>query len=71
MLRFGTNVITGKKLTFPFVMVENVYIFPGSPTFFETSFQTLCKVLICNNRLDSSLITVNREKQRAEIVLFL
>ncbi|PBC32441.1 FAD synthetase [Apis cerana cerana] len=43
VLKFGKDEVTGKMLTYPYVIIENVYIFPGSPVFFEKSFQTLCK----------------------------
>nr|XP_031835721.1 FAD synthase-like isoform X1 [Nomia melanderi]XP_031835722.1 FAD synthase-like isoform X2 [Nomia melanderi] len=43
--KFGTNEVTGETFPYPCVVVENVYIFPGSPKFFESSFQSLCKEL--------------------------
>ncbi|XP_017760380.1 PREDICTED: FAD synthase-like [Eufriesea mexicana] len=48
VLKFGTNKVTGEKLAYPCVVIQNVYIFPGSPMFFETSFQALCKECFAN-----------------------
>lgn len=71
VLRFGTNEITGKKLTFPFVMVENVYIFPGSPTFFETSFQTLCKECFANCKsFAATEVYINAKEESFADVLY-
>ncbi|XP_033206412.2 FAD synthase [Bombus vancouverensis nearcticus] len=43
VLKFGIDQVTGKKLNYPCIKVENVHIFPGSPMFFEISFQAFCK----------------------------
>ncbi|XP_074102839.1 FAD synthase isoform X2 [Cotesia typhae] len=41
-LKFGKND-QGELLKFPCVNVENVYVFPGSPIYFEPLFKSLCK----------------------------
>ncbi|KAH0567380.1 FAD synthase-like [Cotesia glomerata] len=41
-LKFGKND-QGQLLKFPCVNVENVYVFPGSPIYFEPLFKSLCK----------------------------
>lgn len=43
-LKFGLNPSTGKLNTYPYIVLENVYVFPGSPVFFENSFQSLYQV---------------------------
>ncbi|XP_003699353.1 FAD synthase [Megachile rotundata] len=45
ILRFGRNSATGKLSSYPCIVMENVYIFPGSPTFFKPSFRSVCKDL--------------------------
>lgn len=47
-----SSLIFGKACTvrYPCVTLENVYVFPGSPVFFEKSFGTLCKELFSTNR---------------------
>ncbi|CAD6216862.1 GSCOCG00012894001-RA-CDS, partial [Cotesia congregata] len=42
VLKFGKND-QGDLLKFPCVNVENVYVFPGSPIYFEPLFKSLCK----------------------------
>ncbi|XP_023290065.1 FAD synthase isoform X2 [Orussus abietinus] len=49
-LKFGHSLKTGKKLRFPCVTLKNVYVFPGSPWFFEESFGSLYKELFGTNR---------------------
>ncbi|KAL2726675.1 FAD synthase-like [Vespula squamosa] len=46
------SLIFGKEdnLKYPCVTLENVYIFPGSPIFFEKSFGILCKQLFSTNK---------------------
>lgn len=44
-LKFGLNPSTGKPNTYPYIVLENVYVFPGSPVFFEKSFQSLYQVV--------------------------
>ncbi|CAL7941569.1 unnamed protein product [Xylocopa violacea] len=50
VLKFGRNEVTGQPLAYPCVTIQNVYIFPGSPVFFEMSFTALCKALFANNK---------------------
>lgn len=50
ILRFGVNGKTGQKLTYPRVTLGNVYVFPGSPTFLEKSFESLCAELFDEKR---------------------
>ncbi|GAB1864348.1 FAD synthetase [Camponotus japonicus] len=45
-LKFSLNPSTGKPNTYPYVVLENVYVFPGSPVFFEKSFQSLYQELL-------------------------
>lgn len=45
-LKFGLDPSMGKPITYLYVKLENVYVFPGSPVFFEKSFQNLYKVII-------------------------
>lgn len=46
------SLIFGKEdnLRYPCITLENVYIFPGSPIFFEKSFGILCKQLFLTNK---------------------
>ncbi|XP_063975038.1 FAD synthase-like [Diachasmimorpha longicaudata] len=45
VLKFGKSPETGETLKFPCVNVENVYVFPGSPVYFERLFHSLCRDL--------------------------
>lgn len=45
-LNFGLNSSTAKPNAYPYIVLENVYVFPGSPVFFQKSFQSLYKVNI-------------------------
>ncbi|KAJ8683056.1 hypothetical protein QAD02_018848 [Eretmocerus hayati] len=45
ILKFGINKDTSLPLHFPCVILENVYVFPGSPIFLEKGFGSLYKVL--------------------------
>ncbi|XP_012235907.1 FAD synthase-like isoform X2 [Linepithema humile] len=47
-LNFGLN--PAKPNTYPYIVLENVYVFPGSPVFFQKSFQSLYKELLSTNR---------------------
>jgi len=47
-LKFGLN--TSKANIFPYIAVENVYVFPGSPVFLEKSFQNLYEELLSTNK---------------------
>ncbi|XP_076757965.1 FAD synthase [Xylocopa sonorina] len=59
-LEFGRNDDTGEPLAFPCVKLENVYTFPGSPTFFEMSFKSLCKKLFaCNESFAFTEVYIN------------
>ncbi|XP_053982062.1 FAD synthase-like [Hylaeus volcanicus] len=42
-LKFGINEATGQPFPYPCIVMRNVFVFPGSPKFFESSFQALCK----------------------------
>lgn len=44
ILKFGINKATSLPLNFPCVILENVYVFPGSPVFLKTGFGSLYKV---------------------------
>lgn len=44
-LKFNLNTRTGKPNAYPYIVLENVYVFPGSPVFFERSFQGLYEVI--------------------------
>ncbi|KAK2584203.1 hypothetical protein KPH14_006624 [Odynerus spinipes] len=46
------SLIFGKEhtLMYPCVTLKNVYVFPGSPHFFEKAFGKLCKELFSTNR---------------------
>ncbi|XP_032678874.1 FAD synthase-like isoform X2 [Odontomachus brunneus] len=45
-LKFNLNIRTGKPNAYPYIVLENVYVFPGSPIFFERSFQGLYEDLL-------------------------
>ncbi|XP_058797357.1 FAD synthase-like [Phymastichus coffea] len=45
ILKFGINKTTSVPLNFPCVILENVYVFPGSPVFLQTGFGSLYKIL--------------------------
>jgi len=45
-LKFGLNTNINKPNIYPYVVLGNVYVFPGSPEFFEKSFQSLFEVNI-------------------------
>ncbi|KAL6440882.1 hypothetical protein ACFW04_003359 [Cataglyphis niger] len=49
-LKFGLNPSTGKPNTYPYIVLENVYVFPGSPVFLEKSFQSLYQELLSTDR---------------------
>ncbi|XP_011347854.2 FAD synthase isoform X1 [Ooceraea biroi] len=49
-LKFGLNPNTGEPSAYPYIALENVYVFPGSPVFFERIFQSLYKDLLSTNR---------------------
>lgn len=40
-LKFGARTSTGRPNAYPCISLQNVFVFPGSPTFFERSFQSL------------------------------
>lgn len=43
-LKFGSNTNISKQNIYPYITLENVYVFPGSPIFLEKSFQSLYEV---------------------------
>ncbi|XP_071651115.1 FAD synthase isoform X3 [Temnothorax longispinosus] len=47
-LKFGLN--TNKPNSFPYITLENIYVFPGSPVFLEKSFQNLYEELLSTNK---------------------
>lgn len=49
-LKFGLNTNTSKPNIYPYVVLENVYVFPGSPVFLEKSFQSLYEELLSTNQ---------------------
>ncbi|KAL6254951.1 hypothetical protein P5V15_014293 [Pogonomyrmex californicus] len=49
-LKFGLNTNINKPNIYPYIVMENVYVFPGSPVFFEISFQRLYEELLSMNR---------------------
>ncbi|XP_015438868.1 PREDICTED: FAD synthase-like [Dufourea novaeangliae] len=50
ILKFGINEATGEAFSYPCIAVQNVFVFPGSPMFFESSFQALCKELFAGHK---------------------
>ncbi|XP_047352491.1 FAD synthase-like [Vespa velutina] len=40
----------GDSLRYPCITLKNIYVFPGSPLFFEKSFGILCKQLFLTNK---------------------
>ncbi|XP_076244283.1 FAD synthase [Calliopsis andreniformis] len=44
-LKFGKNETTGEPLPYPCIVMQNVFVFPGSPMFFKVSFRAICKEL--------------------------
>ncbi|XP_014481204.1 PREDICTED: FAD synthase-like isoform X2 [Dinoponera quadriceps] len=49
-LKFNLNVRTGKPNAYPYIVLENVYVFPGSPVFFERSFRGLYEDLLSTTK---------------------
>lgn len=43
-LKFGLSTNLRKQNMFPYIALGNVYVFPGSPVFFEKSFKNLYEV---------------------------
>nr|XP_033342694.1 FAD synthase-like isoform X1 [Megalopta genalis]XP_033342695.1 FAD synthase-like isoform X1 [Megalopta genalis] len=70
VLKFGVNQITEKPLAYPCIAVQNVFVFPGSPVFFEVSFPALCKELFAGYKSFSTVeVFVNaREDTFANIL---
>ncbi|KAG9435973.1 FAD synthase [Apis mellifera carnica] len=70
VLKFGKDEVTGRMLTYPYVIIENVYIFPGSPIFFEKSFQTLCKEFFtyCKKFATTEIYINAKEESFADIL---
>ncbi|XP_043265070.1 FAD synthase-like isoform X1 [Colletes gigas] len=50
VLKFGINETTGQAFPYPCIVMENVFVFPGSPRFFESNFQALCKEFFAGYR---------------------
>lgn len=50
-VKFGSDLSMEKPITYLYIKLENVYVFPGSPVFFEKSFQHLYKELLSTNRI--------------------
>lgn len=69
VLKFGKSA-TGELLSFPCIVMENIYIFPGSPIFFKPSFYAVCKDLfIDRNSFATSKIYINaKEESFADIL---
>lgn len=57
-LNFGSSLNMAKPNTYPYIVLENVYVFPGSPVFFEKSFQSLYKVNILMRVRDKLLLII-------------
>ncbi|XP_034175672.2 FAD synthase [Osmia lignaria lignaria] len=70
VLKFGKNEVTGKSLRYPCVIMEKVHIFPGSPVFFQPSFQALCKDLFvdCNSFATTEIYINAKEESFADIL---
>ncbi|XP_077275442.1 FAD synthase isoform X1 [Temnothorax americanus] len=49
-LKFGLNTNINKPNSFPYITLENIYVFPGSPVFLEKSFQNLYEELLSTNK---------------------
>ncbi|XP_076648654.1 FAD synthase [Halictus rubicundus] len=45
VLKFCISPVTGEAFPYPCIELRNVFVFPGSPMFFEFPFQALCKEL--------------------------
>ncbi|XP_078046160.1 FAD synthase [Augochlora pura] len=64
VLKFGTNQATGKPLAYPCITIQNVFVFPGSPMFFEISFLSLCKELFAGYKSFSTVeVFVNAKEE--------
>ncbi|KOC62597.1 FAD synthase [Habropoda laboriosa] len=70
VLKFGINETTGQALVYPCVVIANVYIFPGSPMFFENLFLAVCKeCFVGYKRFATREIYINaREESFADIL---
>ncbi|XP_011879198.1 PREDICTED: FAD synthase-like [Vollenhovia emeryi] len=49
-LKFGLHTNERKPNIFPYITLENVYVFPGSPVFLKKSFQNLYEELLSTNK---------------------
>ncbi|XP_039304115.1 FAD synthase isoform X2 [Solenopsis invicta] len=49
-LKFGLNTGTSKPNIYPYIVLGNVYVFPGSPVFLEKAFQNLYEELLSANK---------------------
>ncbi|KAL7288926.1 hypothetical protein TKK_0016892 [Trichogramma kaykai] len=64
VLKFGINEATKLPHNFPCVILENVYVFPGSPIFLERGFGSLCKVLFdSNSRFACTELLINASEE--------
>ncbi|XP_076291523.1 FAD synthase isoform X2 [Lasioglossum baleicum] len=82
VLKFCVNPATGEAFPYPCIELRNVFVFPGSPMFFESSFQALCKELFAgyksfstvevflNAREDSFANVLNEVVQKCPNVTF-
>ncbi|CAK9798594.1 FAD synthase [Anthophora quadrimaculata] len=70
VLKFGVDEATGQPLVHPYVIMANIYMFPGSPMFFENSFRALCKkYFVGYKRFVTSEIFINaKEESFADIL---
>ncbi|EFN82881.1 FAD synthetase [Harpegnathos saltator] len=64
-LKFNLNTRTGKPNAYPYIVLENVYVFPGSPVFFERSFQGLYEDLLSttNKRFVKDEVFINAREE--------
>ncbi|CAK9828810.1 FAD synthase [Anthophora retusa] len=70
VLKFGVDEATGQPLVHPYVIIANIYMFPGSPMFFENLFRALCKeYFVGYKRFAMSEIYINaKEESFADIL---
>lgn len=77
-LKFGSNPNMEKAITYLYIVLENVYVFPGSPVFFEKSFQNLYKVNVLMKLLEiffnlytlfQELLSTNRRFIKEELFI--
>lgn len=49
-LKFSLNTNINNPNIYPYIVLENVYVFPGSPVYLEKSFQSLYEELLSMNK---------------------